>query len=135
MSCEMSSSDKIKDFVDDAKRARIEILPVDIEKSEWEFAPENGGVRFGFGAIKGTGQRAIEALIAGRERLRAEDKPLTLHNLANEIDPTEMTKTAWEAIIKAGAFDTTGHNRGAVLAALDSAMNEGAAAAKDCKSG
>ncbi|MEX1026357.1 MAG: DNA polymerase III subunit alpha [Planctomycetota bacterium] len=135
MSCEMSSSDKIKDFVDDAKRSGIDILPVDIERSEWEFLPENGAVRFGFGAIKGTGQKAVEALQAGRERVRAEGLPLTLHNLAKEVDPHALPRTAWEAIIKAGAFDSGGHNRGAVLAALDTAMTEGNAAASDRKTG
>ena len=135
MSCEMQSSDKIKDFLDDARRTRIRILPPDVRASEWEFVPEGEGIRFGFGAIKGTGSKAIEGFAAGRARLLARSKPLGLHALCAEIDPTVMTKPAWEALIKAGAFDSLGHNRGAVLAALDFGMREGARAADDRRSG
>ena len=46
-----------------------------------------------------------------------------------------MTKLAWEAIVKAGAFDCTGHNRGAVQASLDAAVAEGTRAADDRRSG
>ena len=135
MSCEMSSSDKIKDFVDDARRAGIPVLPPDIERSEWEFLPEGDGIRFGFGAVKGTGKKAIEAFQEGRSKLVKTGKKLGLHSLCAEIDPTEMTRLAWDALIKAGAFDGTGHNRGAVLAALDAAMSESARAASDRRSG
>ena len=136
MSCEMGDSDKIKDFVDDARTAEIEILPPAVEQSGWEFQPEGErAIRFGFGAIKGTGGKAIEALVAGREVLRREGKPLDLHSFCRGVDPRAMTKVAWEAVIKAGGFDAGGHNRGAVLAALDAAMIEGGRAAQDRRSG
>ncbi len=135
MSCEMGSSDKIKDFVDDAKRTGIPVLPPDVRSSEWEFLPEGDGIRFGFGAIKGTGSRAIEGLVAGRAELVARGQPLGLHALCATVDPAVMTRTSWEALIKAGCFDATGHNRGAVLAALDSGLREGARAADDRRSG
>ena len=135
MSCEMQSAEKIKDFLDDCQRVDIPVLPPHIERSDWEFQPEDGAIRFGFGAIKGTGSKAIEALIEGRERLRESGKPLTLHSLAAEIDPTQMTRLAWEAVIKAGSLDCTGHNRGAVLAGLDTAIAEGSRAADDRRSG
>ncbi len=132
MSCEMSSTEKIKDFVDECRLAEIPILPPHIERSEWEFRPEGDAIRFGFGAIKGTGSKAIETLVEGRSKARVKT---SLHSLCREIAPTEMTRTAWEAVIKAGAFDCSGHNRGAILAGLDTAINEGARAADDRKSG
>ena len=135
MSCEMSSSDKIKDFVDECQLRDIPVLPPDVERSTWEFQPEGEAIRFGFGAIKGTGQKAIEALEVGRAKLVEDQRPLTLHNLTREIDPQEMTRLAWEALIRAGSFDPSGHNRGAVLAALDGAMTESARAADDRRSG
>ncbi len=135
MACEMQNSDKIKDFVDDAREAAIPILPPDIERSTWEFRPEGAAIRFGFGAIKGTGSKAIEGLVQGRERFIARGAKLTLHGLCGEVDPTVMTRLSWEALIRAGAFDGSGQNRGAVLADLDTALAEGTRAADDRRSG
>ncbi|MFM7282894.1 MAG: OB-fold nucleic acid binding domain-containing protein, partial [Planctomycetia bacterium] len=135
LSCEMSDSDKVKAFVDDARKAKLAILPPHIEKSAWEFELEGASIRYGFGAIKGTGQRAIEALIAARERVRAKAARISLHELTAEIDPHEVGRTNLEAIIRGGAFDCTGHNRGAVLAALDTALVDAARSAADRKSG
>ncbi len=135
LSCEMSSSAKVKDFLDDARRSTVEIRPPSIDRSEWEFVPEDGAIRYGFGAIKGTGPKAIEALIAARSRLQQKRTPATLHELCAELDSTEVGKVTWEALIKSGCFDLQGHNRGAILAALDRAQAEGARLAADRRSG
>ncbi len=135
LSCEMGDSDKVKELLDDARHSGIDVLLPSIERSGWEFEVENGAIRFGIGAVKGTGQKAVEALLAGRKRLAEKKKPITLHALCGEVDPAGVGRTAWEAIIKSGAFDPAGHNRGAVLASLDSAFADGARAATDRKTG
>jgi DNA polymerase-3 subunit alpha len=135
LSCEMSDSDKVKQFVDDARRAGIAMLPPHIERSDWEFEPEEGGIRFGFGAIKGTGEKAVRALVDARARLRAKHARIDLHALASEVDPVEVGRGNWEALVKSGSFDCTGHNRGAVLHALDAALADGARLASDRRSG
>jgi len=136
LSCEMSDSDKVKDFVDDCKKSGIEVAPPSIEHSRWEFEPSGPRtIRFGFGAVKGTGRRAIEGLVAGRERLLERRKPLTFHELCCAVDPSEVGKVAWEALIKAGAFDATGENRGALLAAVEPTLREAQGAAADRRSG
>ncbi|MBI5363450.1 MAG: DNA polymerase III subunit alpha [Planctomycetes bacterium] len=135
LSCEMGDHDKVKEFVDDARKASIPILAPDIARSRWEFEPEGAGLRFGFGAIKGTGERAIDAIVATRAKLLKKGAELTLHALSAEVDPSEVGRLNWEALIKAGAFAGSGHNRGAVLAALDAALTDGARAAADRKSG
>jgi len=145
MSCEMGDSDKVKEFIDDCKRSRIGILPPDIRYSGWEFEPEETvdesgeagfhSIRFGFGAVKGTGRKAIDALLVARDELLAEGEEIDLHSLASRVDPSEVARTTWEAVIKAGSFDFTGHNRGAVLRALDRALADAQAAAADRKAG
>jgi DNA polymerase III subunit alpha len=135
LSCEMGDSDKVKVLLDDARHSGIEVRLPDVRRSAWEFEVEDGAIRFGFGAVKGTGQKSVEALLAGRERLLANNEPITLHGLCSEADPAVVGRTAWEAIIKSGAFDPGGHNRGAVLAALDSAFTDGARAAADRRTG
>ncbi len=132
MSCEMQDSDKIKAFIDDCKRSDIKVRLPDSRYSTWEFEPEDGGIRFGLGAIKGTGQKAVESMLAVRTGL---EKPADLHGWISEVDPGEVNKSTWEALIKAGCFDWTEHNRGAVMSALDHAMADGAQAAANRKSG
>ncbi|MCB9911995.1 MAG: DNA polymerase III subunit alpha, partial [Planctomycetes bacterium] len=135
-SCEMGDSDKVKNFLDDSRKANVRIVPPGISHAVWDFeALEEGVIGFGLGAIKGMGKRAADTLIAARDRVLAQDKPLTLHTLAGEADPAQVGKLAWEAIIKAGCFDETGHNRGAVLAALDGALADGSVAADARKTG
>ncbi len=138
-SCEMGDSDKIKDFIDDCKKADITILMPSIAESEWEFRPtttERGGeaIRFGFGAVKGTGRAAIEAMCRVRDT-EFKDEDVTFHGIVTAVDPHDMGKIAWEAVIKAGAYDELAHNRGSLLAALDSAMSDASQAAKDRRSG
>ncbi|MCB9914410.1 MAG: DNA polymerase III subunit alpha [Planctomycetes bacterium] len=135
LSCEMSDAGKVKELLDDARRAGIEVRWPDVARSCWEFEVEDDAIRFGFGAVKGTGQKAVERIVAARDELAGERKPITLHELCKVADPAEVGRTSWEAIIKSGAFDPGGHNRGAVLAALDSAFADGARAAADRKSG
>lgn len=132
MSCEMHDSDKIKALIDDAQRAGVAVLPPDIACSGWEFEPEDGNIRFGLGAVKGTGVKAVEAILAARAEL--EGLP-TLHALCSAVDPAEVTRLTWEALIKAGCFDGSGHNRGAVLHAVGAAVSEGARAAADRRAG
>jgi DNA polymerase-3 subunit alpha len=135
LSCEMGDSDKVKEFIDDARRAGIAILGPDIRSSGWGFEPEGRAIHFGLGAIKGTGQKAIGALLAERDRLMAKQAPLTLHSLCSAVDPADAPRATWEALIKAGAFDCTDHGRGALLSALDGALGDGARAAEDRRSG
>jgi DNA polymerase-3 subunit alpha len=135
LACEMESSDKVKSLVDDAKRAHVAVLPPDVRRSCWAFEPEDGAIRFGLGAIKGTGEKAIAAFEAARARVLGRGAPLSLHELCRESDPTEVPKLCWEALIKAGAFDCGGHERGAVLAALEVALTESQRAAADRRAG
>ena len=135
-SCEMGDSDKVKNFLDDCKKSGLAVLPPTIAMSTWDFEPEEAqAIRFGFGAIKGVGRKAAEHLIDGRKRMLLEDKPLTMHNLTSEVDPAQTGKLAWEAIIKAGCFDETGHNRGAILASLEGALSDGSMAAESRRTG
>jgi DNA polymerase-3 subunit alpha len=135
LSCEMNDSDKVRDFLEDAREAGIALFPPDVARSAWEFEPEGSGIRFGFGAIKGTGEKAIEALCAARGRLAVRSAALSLHELATEVGSSEVGRQNWEALVKAGAFDSTGSERGAAFAALDGALSDGARRAADRRAG
>jgi DNA polymerase-3 subunit alpha len=131
----MSNAKKVKEFVDDARKSGVEMRPPSIERSVWEFEPEGDALRYGFGAIKGTGEKAITAVVAARDELRARRAAPSLHALCAQVDPQTTGKVCWEALIKAGAFDALDKDRGALLASVEAAMAEGARAAADRKAG
>ena len=135
LSCEMSNAKKVKEFVDDARKSSVEMRPPSIERSVWEFEPEGTALRYGFGAIKGTGEKAIHAVIEARAALRAKKTPPTLHELCSEVDPQATGKVCWEAMIKAGVFDALDKDRGALLASVEAVMAEGTRAAADRRAG
>ena len=78
---------------------------------------------------------AHNALLRARDELAARQAPLTLHGLCGLVDPAEAPRATWEALIKGGALDCTQHGRGALLAALDGALGDGARAAADRRTG
>ena len=135
-SCEMGDSDKVKDFLDDCRKSNIRILPPSAASSRWEFVPEQAdAIRFGFGAVKGTGIKAIEAMCRIRTELVAEGQDLAFGEFCRACDPHEVGKIAWEALIRAGAFDETGQNRGCLLSSVEGSMHEASNAAADRRSG
>ena len=138
LSCEMQDSDKLKKLLDDGRRAGIEALTPDIRHSEWHFVPEGKtAVRFGLGGIKGTGQKAVSNVVEKRLKIQKEGAKVDVgfHEIVEAIDPHDVNKSTWEALIKAGCFDYTGHNRGAVADSLSNAMADATRSAADRRSG
>ncbi|MBC8451122.1 MAG: DNA polymerase III subunit alpha, partial [Planctomycetes bacterium] len=133
LSCEMQDSGKLKKLLDDARRSKIESLGPHVMRSNWHFVPEDGKIRFGLGGIKGTGQKAIENLVETRATL--DDELPSFHKLVEAVDPSQVNRSTWEALIKAGAFDYTGHDRGSLVFALDAALADASRAAADRKAG
>ena len=83
--------------------------PPDVNRGGYRFEPVTDKVvRYGLGAVKGTGQGAIEAIVAARE----EGGPFTsLFDFCARVDRTRINKRTVEALIKAGAFDALQPNR------------------------
>ena len=75
-------------------------------------------IRYGLGAIKGTGKAAIDAIVAARQ----EGGPFTsLFDFYARVDRTRVNKRTVEALVKAGAFDHLQLNRAALVASIDRA--------------
>ncbi|MFI4940438.1 MAG: DNA polymerase III subunit alpha [Burkholderiales bacterium] len=128
LSLAMDDTDKIKILVEDALEVcQLNLLPPDINLSNYRFTPEGEPgkrakhIRYGLGAVKGSGQNAIEAIIAARQ-----DKPFTdLFDFAKRVDKRQINRRTIDALIRAGAFDSFGVDRAILLASLPLAM-EGA---------
>jgi DNA polymerase-3 subunit alpha len=121
MSVALDDTDKLKIFHDDAVALGITFEPPDVNSGGYRFAPvADDVVRYGLGAIKGTGQGAIEAIIAARE----EGGPFTsLFDFCNRVDRSRLNKRSVEALIKAGAFDKLHPERSAMVASIGLAFD------------
>ena len=121
MSVALDDTDKLKIFHDDACALGISFEPPDVNTGGYRFAPvADDVVRYGLGAIKGTGQGAIEAIIAARE----EGGPFkSLFDFCNRVDRGRINKRVVEALIKAGAFDKLHPERSAMVASIGLAFD------------
>lgn len=121
MSVALDDTDKLKIFHDDAVALGITFEPPDVNTGGYRFAPvADKVVRYGLGAIKGTGQGAIEAIIAARE----EGGPFkSLFDFCNRVDRSRINKRVVEALIKAGAFDKLHPERSAMVASIGLAFD------------
>ena len=128
----MDTKDKVPFFVNQAEAMGIEILPPDVNLSDHEFMVVEGNIRFGLDAVKGVGYAAVEAIKAARE----EDGDFTsLWEFCERVDGRAVNKRSIEALIKCGAFGSTGATRKGMLEVLDSAQSAGQRAQQDAQMG
>jgi DNA polymerase-3 subunit alpha len=121
MTVEMGDTDKLKVLFEDAIKFGLTFDPPDVNRGSHRFEPVSDKViRYGLGAIKGTGEQAIEAIVKSRE----EGGPFTsLFDFCVRVDRTRLNKRTVEALIKAGAFDSLQLNRAALVASIDRAFD------------
>ncbi|UFS69264.1 DNA polymerase III subunit alpha [Geomonas sp. RF6] len=118
---DMSSTDKVIKSVSDCRDMGIEVLPPDINQSDRSFRVLGNSMRFGLGAVKNVGEGAIEAIIEARG-----DSPFTdLFDFCERVDLRRCNKRVIEALIKCGAFDSTGAKRSQLMAVLEDAAASG----------
>jgi DNA polymerase-3 subunit alpha len=127
MSLAMDDTDKVKILYDDclAKHNGIDVLPPDINLSAYRFEPvahpegkPSRTIRYGLGAVKGSGQNAIEEILRARE-----EGPFTdLFDFCARIDRRVVNRRTIEALIRAGAFDSIHANRAQLIASVPLAM-------------
>jgi DNA polymerase-3 subunit alpha len=127
LTSEMGNTDKIVGYLAECREMGIRLLPPDVNESDTHFSVVDGGIRFGLAAIKNVGEGAVEAIIAARH---ADGPFRSLFDFCRRVDLHKVNKRMVEGLIKAGAFDSTGARRAQLLAVLDQAMEEGAAAQK-----
>jgi DNA polymerase-3 subunit alpha len=125
MSFDMAQTDKLSLFVEDMRRSGLECLPPDVNASLADFSVEDGKVRYALGALKGVGEKAMEALAAERE---ANGPYKNLDDFAERIDPKLLNRRQLESLAAAGGFDRLNSDRPAVHAAAETILAHAAAA-------
>src|SRR5690348_9595970 len=125
MSFDMALTDKLGIFIEDMRRGEVACLPPDINASHAFFTVEDGAVRYALGALKGVGEKAMEALVEERER----SGPFTsLEDFAARIDPRLLNRRQLESLAAAGAFDGIKPERPALFAAAETILAHAASA-------
>jgi len=121
MTVEMDDTDKLKVLHEDAVKLGLSFEAPDINRGNYRFEPvSNRVIRYGLGAIKGSGQQAIEAVVKARQ---AGGAFTSLFDFAVRVDRSKFNKRTVESLIKAGAFDTINLNRASLLASVDRAFD------------
>jgi DNA polymerase III subunit alpha len=136
MSSDMDDTDKVQIFCRDTQENGVEVLPPDVNASGFRFEPvvdkymQAGKplrtIRYGLGAVKGTGQAAVEDILRARQ---ADGPFLNLFDFCRRVTKAVNRRTI-EALIKAGAFDSIEPNRAAMLASVATVMEAAEQAAR-----
>ncbi|MBA2722211.1 MAG: DNA polymerase III subunit alpha [Methylibium sp.] len=130
MTIEMDDADKLRVLIRDARQFGIAFDAPDINVGGWRFEPTSDRrVRYGLGAIKGTGQGAIEAIVearrgkAGSPGDSAGHPFKSLFDFCARVDRSRVNKRVVDALIKAGAFDALGPDRAQLMASVQLAFD------------
>lgn len=119
LSLAMDDTDKVKVLYEDSLSNGLTVVPPDINTSEYRFVPMDAQtIRYGLGAIKGTGEAAIADIMRARQ-----EKPFTdLFDFCQRIDRRVVNRRAIEALIRAGAFDRLTSHRAQLLKSVTRAL-------------
>ncbi len=116
LSAQPDSTDDVIQYINDCRSAGIKVLPPSINRSEFDFTIEDNQIRFGLGAVKGAGGKAIENIVKIREKV---GEFRDLRDFLENVGTSSVNRGVIEAFIKAGAFDTLEPNRARLLESID----------------
>ncbi len=104
MSSDMDNTDTVKIFYEDTIANKVKVLGPDVNASQYRFEPvDRETIRYGLGAVKGTGEQAVNVILKARE----EGGPFKdLFDFCQRCDKRMVNRRTIEALIRAGAFDS-----------------------------
>ncbi|MFN2643539.1 MAG: DNA polymerase III subunit alpha, partial [Burkholderiales bacterium] len=119
LSAVMDDTDKVRQFYEDGIANGIAILPPDVNASAYRFVPVDAErVRYGLGAVRGTGEAAIEAIVEARGETAFAD----LFDFCRRVDKRMLNRRVVESLVRAGAFDSMDADRARLLASVGRAL-------------
>jgi DNA polymerase-3 subunit alpha len=128
----LGNSDSLVKLMNESREMGLEILPPDVNLSEWDFTVVGDSIRFGLGAVKNVGQAAVESV----SEARADAGPFaSLYEFCERVDLQRVNRRVVESLIKCGAFDSLHSVRSSTMGALDQAMDMAQTIQKDRLSG
>jgi DNA polymerase-3 subunit alpha len=129
LTSDRDNTSKVVRYIAECRELSIEVLPPDVNESDVDFtAVGPRTIRFGLSAIKGVGRSAVKSILEARERAGRFEE---LYGYCAEIDLRLNNKKVLEALVKAGALDSLGGKRSALMAALEPACEAAASVQSD----
>jgi DNA polymerase-3 subunit alpha len=153
MTNDMANTEKLSEYIAEAREFGIEVLQPDVNESEMFFAPSAGrassraetsndgspvasphqkAIRFGLVAIKNVGEAAVEAILKARKE---SEYFKSLSELCERVDGRSLTRKTLEALIKTGACDTFGQTRATLFAQIERSLARAASILSDKQKG
>jgi DNA polymerase-3 subunit alpha len=134
MTNDMAATEKLSEYIAEARAFGIEVLGPDVNESGVHFAPAQDGkaIRFGLAAIKGVGEIAVESILKARSE---HGKFQTLSELCERVDGRTVTRKTLEALIKTGACDALGQTRATMSAQIERTLARAASILSDKQKG
>ena len=108
MSTSLTNTSKLREYVEELKRLKVEVISPSINNCFAEFKPDTNKIFYGLGAIKSVGFEAISNIIDERKK---NGKFKNFTDFINRVDPKDVNKLQLEGLVKAGAFDEIDLNR------------------------
>lgn len=102
---------KAHEYISEAKKFGVEIKPPDINRSSFDFKIDGTSIYFGFNAIRDVGKTAAKAIIIARSKSEFKD----IWDFVNRINQQKLNTKAFQALVKAGAFDNLGYRRSELI--------------------
>src|SRR5207342_2456286 len=133
LSSDMDNTDKVVNFLEDARAIGLKVLPPDVNASGYMFeALDAKTIRYGLGAVKGVGRGACEAIVDAR---RSGGEYRDLLDFCQRVDSTRLNKRVLEALVTSGALDRLGNNRASLMLQLPEAMRASEQLAREREAG
>jgi len=134
MTNDMAATEKLSEYIAEAREVGIEVLGPDVNESGVYFAPAQAGkaIRFGLAAIKGVGEVAVEAVLKARNE---HGRFTSLAELCERVDGRTVNRKTLEALIKAGACDAFGQSRATLFAQIERTLARAASVLSDRQKG
>jgi len=117
---ERGATSQIVKYIAECQVLGVEVLPPDINRSDFDFNVAGHAVRFGLAAVKNVGETAARALIAVR---REKGEFASIFDVVREADSRVINRKVLESLIKAGAFDSLGLPRSQSFQLIDSLID------------
>ena len=119
MTSVVGNDEKIAQYIREAKKKGMTVLPPSINRSGYPFLPEKEGIRYSLGAIKGIGGTVLKEIFAARRQKTFAD----LFDFCLRVSGKIVNRKVLEALVHSGAFDEFGEDRATLLASLDIAIS------------
>ncbi|MEO3806831.1 DNA polymerase III subunit alpha [Nonomuraea sp. B1E8] len=112
--------DKMAVYLSDCRRLGIKVLPPDVNESRLDFAAVGSDIRFGLGAVRNVGANVVDAIVTTRA---AKGRYTGFNDFLSKVPTVVCNKRVIESLAKSGAFDSLGHDRAALVAVHEQAID------------